>query len=105
MERSKAMVPKYNFKLDLEALGNQELKKPLMKYKTMFEGEQRKEIEELSDYSEFENSDEMEEDNQKFNITTGINSESGKKSDKVYPKLLKTTPRKKTSTDYFNYKM
>lgn len=76
MDEAQSGTRKWNFKLDLEAVKASTIREPLMKYNTMYEKEQFKQIEEESEISYFENSDDNESDQDVQVPTTGINSES-----------------------------
>lgn len=83
---------KWNFKLDLEAVTRKQMREPLMKYKTMGDQEENKDVIATSESYPYEESELSDPDF--LRPLTTVNSARDSASANNYPKLLKVTPRK-----------
>lgn len=100
MERSdNSSSMNMDFGLDIELCTPPCLRDPLMKYNTMGDPEEIKEIELSSEFSQFEGSQESETGSEHRLPTLGICSETEQTRKKSFPKLLRLGPVRKGSSE------
>lgn len=90
---------KLDLGLDLEAISPDKWRRKLVKYHTMGDHDEIKEIELSSEFSQFEESEQNDSENNERLPTPGIYSEGGFEKQKSFPKLMNTKIARQISSD------